>query len=135
MANSGVALFLDLHGDEELPYVFTAGCEGVPGFGDGEDGARWAARQQRFRDYLEALNPAYQQRYGYPVAPPGRANLTMATAAVAHRFHCPAFTLEMPFKDDRNHPDPVEGWSPARSRALGADLLPAILQTFEAERP
>jgi murein tripeptide amidase MpaA len=41
----------------------------------------------------------------------------------------------MPFKDDRNHPDPEEGWSPARSQALGADLLPAILQTFEAERP
>ena len=135
MAKSGVALFLDLHGDEALPYVFTAGCEGVPGFGDGEAGALWAYRQQRFRDRLEALNPAYQQRFGYPVAPPGRANLTMATAAVAHRFHCPAFTLEMPFKDDRNHPDPVEGWSPARSQALGADLLPAMLQTFEAGIP
>ena len=58
MAKSGVALFLDLHGDEALPYVFTAGCEGVPGFGDGEAGALWAYRQQRFRDRLEALNPA-----------------------------------------------------------------------------
>jgi len=29
----------------------------------------------------------------------------------------------------------VEGWSPARSQALGADLLPAMLQTFEAEIP
>ena len=64
MAKSGVALFLDLHGDEALPYVFTAGCEGVPGSGMARRG--WAYRQQRFRDRLEALNPAYQQRFGIP---------------------------------------------------------------------
>ena len=33
---------------------------------EGEAGALWAYRQQRFRDRLEALNPAYQQRFGYP---------------------------------------------------------------------
>ena len=34
-----------------------------------------------------------------------------------------------------DHPDPVEGWSPARSQALGADLLAAMLHTFEAGIP
>lgn len=132
MRKSGVARFLDLHGDEALPYVFTAGCEGVPGFGEGPEGQAWAQRQQAFRDALETINPAYQQRFGYPVAPRGRGNLTMATAAVAHRFHCPAFTLEMPFKDDQNAPDPDVGWSPQRSQGLGADLVSALYATLYA---
>jgi murein tripeptide amidase MpaA len=32
MEKYGVDLFLDIHGDEEIPYVFTAGCEGNPGY-------------------------------------------------------------------------------------------------------
>ncbi len=32
MEKYGVDLFLDVHGDEEIPYVFTAGCEGNPGY-------------------------------------------------------------------------------------------------------
>jgi murein tripeptide amidase MpaA len=30
MLETGVDLFLDIHGDESLPYVFVAGTEGVP---------------------------------------------------------------------------------------------------------
>lgn len=32
MRRIGVDLFLDIHGDEEIPHVFTAGCEGNPGY-------------------------------------------------------------------------------------------------------
>ncbi len=32
MKRHGVDLFLDIHGDEEIPHVFAAGCEGNPGY-------------------------------------------------------------------------------------------------------
>ncbi|MEJ1741461.1 hypothetical protein SMA57_28945, partial [Escherichia coli] len=34
MRQQGVDLFLDIHGDEEIPYVFAAGCEGNPGYSE-----------------------------------------------------------------------------------------------------
>jgi murein tripeptide amidase MpaA len=44
-------------------------------------------------------------------------------------------TLEMPFKDNDDLPDPLHGWSPARSRQLARDCLAALgewLETGEA---
>jgi hypothetical protein len=35
-------------------------------------------------------------------------------------------TLEMPFKDNANAPDPRYGWSPDRCRRLGAAGLDAL---------
>jgi hypothetical protein len=35
-------------------------------------------------------------------------------------------TLEMPFKDNANAPDAIEGWSPDRCRRLGEDCLTAL---------
>ena len=32
MMETGVDLFLDIHGDEGLPFVFVAGTEGVPNY-------------------------------------------------------------------------------------------------------
>ena len=40
-------------------------------------------------------------------------------------------TLEMPFKDDDNHPDPMTGWSAERSAQLGFDVLPAMLEVID----
>jgi murein tripeptide amidase MpaA len=43
-------------------------------------------------------------------------------------------TLEMPFKDNDDLPDPDEGWSPGRSRLLARsclDALHAILDDLE----
>jgi hypothetical protein len=36
-------------------------------------------------------------------------------------------TLEMPFKDNADLPDPVYGWSPERCRLLGRSCLDALL--------
>lgn len=118
MDTTGVHLCLDVHGDEALPYTFIAGPEGIPS---------WTHRigdlLQRFKDAYERANPAFQQVHGYPPDAPGEANLTMCTAGVAQRFGCLAMTLEMPFKDDANHPDPDHGWSPARCHSMGRAAL------------
>jgi len=121
MDATGVDLCLDVHGDEELPYNFFSGPEGIPGYGP-----RLADLQTRFVDAYISANPDMQKEHGYPIAAPGQANLTMCTNQVAHRFDCLALTLEQPFKDTANRPDRLAGWSPGRAQLLGASALDAI---------
>jgi len=46
---------------------------------------------------------------------------------VAQQFGCLALTIEMPFKDNAQHPNLVTGWSGERSRKLGASVLQPLL--------
>jgi murein tripeptide amidase MpaA len=48
-------------------------------------------------------------------------------AQVGERFKCLAVTLEQPFKDNADLPEPEQGWSPERARKLGASMLDAVL--------
>ena len=43
-------------------------------------------------------------------------------------------TLEMPFKDSADLPDPEAGWSPERSMRLGASALEAVLKVVPGLR-
>ena len=125
MRETGVDLFLDIHGDEAIPYVFAAGTEGVPGYNE-----RIAALESRFKAALEAASPDFQDEHGYPKDAPGQANLGMATAWVGENFHCLAYTLEMPFKDNLNIPDDDFGWNGQRSLRLGEAMLSAVLNVL-----
>ncbi len=122
MRETGVDLFLDIHGDEAIPYVFVAGTEGVPSYNE-----RIASLEARFKTALEAASPDFQDEHGYNKDAPGQANLSMATAWVGEHFQCLAYTLEMPFKDNDNLPDDDFGWSGQRSLRLGEASLSAIL--------
>ncbi len=123
MIDTGCDLALDVHGDEAMPYNFIAGAEGIPGWSD-----RLAGLQESFKSaYVKSSNGAFQTQFGYPISSAGKANLSICTNALAERFDCLAMTLEMPFKDDANHPDADHGWSPARCKALGASALSPIL--------
>ena len=117
----GVDLFLDIHGDEEIPYVFTAGCEGNPGYTE-----RLAALEARFRNHLSGLTRDFQTVHGYTRDEPGQANMTLACNSVGQRFDCLSLTLEMPFKDNNDAPDVVTGWSGKRSMQLGKDVLSTL---------
>ncbi|MBE1287262.1 MAG: hypothetical protein GJ671_06020 [Alteromonadaceae bacterium] len=121
MDEVGVDLFLDMHGDEALPYNFVAGCEGNPNYNE-----RLAELENTFKQVLMQTTPEFQDTYGYPKDAPGAANLTIAATAIGHRFNCLSYTLEMPFKDNADLPDSVYGWSIARSQQLGADVLVAM---------
>ncbi|TCP13886.1 murein tripeptide amidase MpaA [Crenobacter luteus] len=121
MKETGVDLFLDIHGDETIPYVFLAGNDGIPSFDE-----RLAELQERFRQQLLLASPDFQTEFGYTPDQFGDANMTLATAWVGHTFNCLAFTLEMPFKDNANLPDDDFGWNGQRSLRLGEAMLTPI---------
>lgn len=123
MERTGCALFLDIHGDESLPYVFFSTAEEVPGFS-----AEAARAQARFIEAYAAASPDFQTVEGYKPGRFGEELLTLASKWVAHRFGCVSLTLEMPFKDNALLPDPVAGWNGARSKRLGAAMLNPILR-------
>ncbi|MCK7631989.1 M14-type cytosolic carboxypeptidase [Shewanella sp. JNE10-2] len=129
MKKIGVDLFYDVHGDEGLPYVFLAGCEGVPTYSD-----RLAQLQADFSQALTLASADFQTQFGYAKDEPGQANLTVASNWVAQTFECLSNTLEMPFKDNNNLPDPFVGWSPERSLYLGEASLIAMLAVVDKLR-
>jgi murein tripeptide amidase MpaA len=121
MRETGVDMFLDVHGDEALPYNFVAGGEGSPNYSP-----EIAALEDQFKRVLMQTTPEFQDTYGYPKDKPGEGNLTVGSGAVGNEFKCLSYTLEMPFKDNADLPDPAFGWSPSRCKQLGEDVLVAI---------
>ena len=130
MIETGCDFALDVHGDEALPYNFIVGAEGIPSWTDQQ--AEWLDNFKQA--YVDSSNGAFQTKVGYPTTPAGKANLAICTNALAERFGCLSMTLEMPFKDDANHPDPEQGWSPMRCKQLGAAVLSPILAALPTLR-
>ncbi|MFC3533571.1 M14-type cytosolic carboxypeptidase [Vogesella facilis] len=129
MLETGVDLFLDIHGDETIPYVFVAGTEGVPSYD-----ARIARLEDKFKHLLRLSSPDFQDEFGYDKDEPGTANMSMATAWVGEQFKCLAYTLEMPFKDNDNLPDDDYGWNGQRSLRLGEATVSAIYGVLQELR-
>lgn len=129
MRRTGVDLFLDIHGDEQNPYCFLAGCEGNPSYSE-----RLRDLENLFEQSLVEDNDDFQDEYGYDRDEPGGGDLRTAGNWVGETFDCLSFTLEMPFKDASNNPDEERGFSPDRARHLGGSTLDAIAATLDALR-
>ncbi|MGN6500783.1 MAG: M14 family metallopeptidase [Tsuneonella sp.] len=123
MDETGVDFAMDVHGDEAIAAVFLAGYEGIPSWTE-EVGAKF----YRYQDILARRTPDFQTAKGYAIAGAGKANLSMSTNQLAERFGACSMTLEMPFKDNDDLPDPEQGWSPERSKLLGRECLAALLE-------
>ncbi|MGZ8337932.1 MAG: M14 family metallopeptidase [Allosphingosinicella sp.] len=121
MKATGVDFAMDVHGDEAIAANFLAGFEGIPA---------WKPEQQKlfdaFSNALVRATPDFQTDKGYEIPRRGEANLSMSTAQLAERFGAVSMTLEMPFKDNDELPDPVYGWSPDRCRLLARSSLDAL---------
>ncbi|MCD9493090.1 hypothetical protein GLP30_20065 [Photobacterium phosphoreum] len=122
MLATGVDMFLDIHGDEAIPFNFVAGSEGIPSYD-----ARLENLENKFKQALLTVTPEFQDEHGYGKDKPGEANLTVASNWVGEQFNCLSYTVEMPFKDHNKHPDSLYGWSPERSVGFGHDTLAAVL--------
>ena len=132
MDKTGVDFAMDIHGDEAIAANFLAGFEGIPSFKQ--------AQQDVFDAFSAALvraTPDFQTDKGYEIPAAGQANLSMSTAQLAERYGAVSMTLEMPFKDNADLPDPVYGWSTDRCRLLARaclDALHAVLPQLESYR-
>ncbi len=122
MHATGVDLFLDIHGDETIPYVFIDGSEMLPGYA-----AELIEKQAAFIARLLLASPDFQNEHGYAPDRFSTEMLTLASKYVGHTFGCVSLTLEMPFKDNDYLADSELGWSAERSKRLGAALLDAVL--------
>jgi murein tripeptide amidase MpaA len=121
MDRTGVDFAMDVHGDEAIPANFLAGFEGIPSWNPGKQ-----KLFERFAEELVRFSPDFQTRKGYEVSKPGEANMSMSTSQLAERFGAVSMTLEMPFKDNEDLPDPKRGWSPERSALLARACLDAL---------
>lgn len=128
MDETGCDFAMDVHGDEAIPAVFLAGFEGIPSWTD-ELGESY----YRYQRILDRRTPDFQTKLGYPKTPAGKANLGISTNQMAERFGCTAMTLEMPYKDLADTPEPEQGWSPERCKLLARDCLASLLEWLEAE--
>ncbi|MCP4954061.1 MAG: carboxypeptidase family protein [Photobacterium aquimaris] len=129
MLATGVDMFLDIHGDEAIPFNFVAGSEGIPSYD-----ARLENLENKFKQALLTVTPEFQDEHGYGKDKPGEANLTVASNWVGEQFNCLSYTVEMPFKDHNNQPDSLYGWSPERSISFGHDTLAAVLAVTDELR-
>lgn len=118
MDETGVDAFLDVHGDEELPFNFLAGSEGC---------ANWSKRLEvlhgAFLSKYSEVNSDMQALIAYEPEEPGQGRTNVCSNQIAIRFDCLAATLEQPFKDCLSNTDPERGWNPARAKMLGASVL------------
>jgi len=129
MDATGVDYAMDVHGDEAIAANFLAGFDGIPSWTE-ELGQSYA----RYRSILERRSPDFQTAKGYPATRAGQANLSMSTNQLAERFGACSMTLEMPFKDNDDLPDPDQGWSPERCKLLARDCLAALAEWLSERR-
>jgi murein tripeptide amidase MpaA len=126
MDETGVDFAMDVHADEAIPAVFLAGFEGIPSWTE-EQGEGF----YRYQRILDRRTPDFQTKLGYPKAAAGKANLSMSTNQLAERFGAVAMTLEMPYKDLADFPEPEQGWSPERCKLLGRECMAALVEWLE----
>jgi murein tripeptide amidase MpaA len=94
MKETGCDVFLDIHGEEVLPYNFLV-QPSVPNWGP-----RLEALHGAFLAACTWANPNMQQDYGYePSEYKEDSVINIASNQIAFRFDCLSLTLEMPFKD------------------------------------
>lgn len=121
MKERGMDFHLDVHGDEEIPYNFLIGFEGIP-----DPDPELMAHAGFLTEKMARISPDFQTRHGYPKVAPGKADLTISSNYVAHALKAPSLTLEMPFKDNADLPDPVTGWSPERTIRLAYSFVDGL---------
>lgn len=126
MDETGVDLCLDVHGDEELPYNFVTTNDGIPDYTE-----RLKNLEQKFIQDWKKLSPDFQDEHGYDKDEAGKADLSICSNQIGQRFDCLSMTIEMPFKDNADMPDPIHGWSPERAKHLGQSVLNVVLNVCD----
>jgi murein tripeptide amidase MpaA len=123
LEETGVDLFLDIHGDENAPCIFAIGCEGNPSYGE-----RLWRLERALASSLSQRDPHFWPDFGYGPEDPGKGDLRIGNNWVGERFDCLSMTLEMPFKEGPG------GFSPEAAARFGAVTLESALETLRSLR-
>lgn len=126
MDEVGLDILLDVHGDEEIPYNFISANEGIPSYSE-----KMNSLEENFKNRWAESCPDFQTKYGYDKVEKGKADMRICTNQIAERFNALALTIEMPFKDNNDLPDPDFGWSAERSEKLGESVLDPLLHILD----
>ena len=121
MDETGCDAFLDIHGDEALPFNFLAGSEGMSVWGE-----RLKALHGAFLASYGRANADIQSKVSYEPDEPGEGMPNICSNQIAERFDCFSGTLEMPFKQLHNRKGEASPWGPEHARQLGASVLDAL---------
>jgi murein tripeptide amidase MpaA len=128
MAQTGVDLLLDIHGDEEIPYNFIMPAK---------NSCQIAAQGKQFKSNFMTATKEFQIEIDYDTFQNKQSRCCGTTCGgkpdtaskyVTNTFGCLALVLEMPFIDHNNQPNSITGWSAPRSIKLGVDILKPIYQ-------
>ena len=93
MHEIGCDLFLDVHGDEGLPYVFVAGSDALENFTPAQK-----AEQDRFIADFKVASPDFQDEHGYEGRPVHAGSADHGFAPHHPRLRLPSRTLELPLR-------------------------------------
>lgn len=123
MVETGVDFCLDVHGDEELPYVFVANVDRVAPVPDAV-----AALCDQFQTHLARHDPNFLAKSGR-TRPHTLANpLGFCGPQIMRRFGRPAATLELPYKKFKAGTPEEREYGVAGCIASGRAALTAILE-------
>ena len=124
MDQEGVAIALDVHGDEEVPFTYLISAHGVARFD-----ALLEAEFSRFRAAWNQIDPLVSLKDGAPPLAPGEGHLGVSTKQLATRFGALAVTVEMPYRSAAG-----EEFGPSHAKSLGESCVEAVLAALAAGR-
>ncbi len=124
MKQTGVDLFLDVHGDEEIPYSFIMSAS---------NNCSLSKRASIFKSNLEKASADFQTAIDYNSFNQGKESCcgsscgnkdtSKANDYVADKFNCLSLVLEMPFIDNKESEITA---SIQRNKTLGKSILKPI---------
>ncbi len=120
MEKIGCDLFLDIHGDESRPYNYILDQKDI------STSKKVLQLEDEFQHLLLDASAEFQMTRSYSFSKFGVDTKGIGSIWVGNHFQCPSMTLEMPFIDNEDLPDPQYGWSPERCKRLGHSILEAI---------
>eukprot|EP01047_Picozoa_sp_COSAG01_P037205 COSAG01_NODE_2943_length_6815_cov_56.357802_2_plen_427_part_00 len=150
MEEVGLDFCLDVHGDEGTPYNYVVCCPAWTERLSKLQDTFWSNWRTSTPDFsVDASSRVEELGEGAALEAAARgeidgqaagqditglvggvANLTMCPTWLAWRFDCLAMTLELPFKDNAEFPQPHVSWSGPRSIAFGRSVIEPLLRSL-----